>query len=114
MSAFAKSVFLRPASVEAYVRRQARHMGADDETVRRACQAAARALRAGETAHRAIVAGIEVAVEHIQIERRRQPFDVDVPPLGLIPSLFEGMLLFAGIGLLLVGLFLLALMFAPA
>ena len=63
--------FLRPAAVEHQVRIAARRMGADDDLTKKAVQRAALAIRTGDSAHRAIVAGLEVAASTLALERRR-------------------------------------------
>jgi hypothetical protein len=82
-------------------------MGCDEETVKRACQAAARAIRDGETAHRAILAGVNVAAQHVVLDRRRT-VDIDVPQHDLSPSFLDSVLLVVVVGIVVLALYLLA------
>ncbi|GAA0721540.1 hypothetical protein [Dokdonella soli] len=96
--------FLRPAAVEQHVRRVARRMGCDADTIRQSVQRAKSAMRAGESAHRAIVAGIEVAAASLATERRRAPEFVSppavTPGIGASIALFAIVLLLSGIAYL--------------
>ncbi len=73
--------YLRPAAVEHHVRRVVQRMGADPDTTKKAVQRAALAIRTGDTAHRAIVAGVEVAAATMAIERRRTRAQSEPPSI---------------------------------
>lgn len=64
---------MRPAAVESHVRDVLRRAGADDFVVTRATQAAARSLRAGNSAWRSIQAGIDVGTEQLCMQRGLTP-----------------------------------------
>jgi hypothetical protein len=61
---------LRPSAVESHVKQVAQRLGCSRVGTQRAKQAAARALRNGETAHRAIKAGVCVAADDAAILQR--------------------------------------------
>lgn len=64
---------MRPAAVERHVRSVLRRSLCDDFTIQRGTQAAVRALNAGNTAHRAIRAGIEVGMQQRMLARALGP-----------------------------------------
>jgi hypothetical protein len=94
--------FLRPAAVECHVRRVAKRMGADQDLTKKAVQRAALAIRAGDSAHRAIVAGVEVAAATLALERRKavQPSAASPSPLRCAVILVATLVALALIGFL--------------